>query len=150
VGGINLTHRHQLRVIYAHTDRMNVVYYSRYFEFFEAARSAFLRRIDFPYEQLEREGVFLPVVESYCRYYRPATYEDLLTIETRLEEEPKLKIKLTYAVFKTGSNKPIATGYTVHSFVNRDMKPVEVPDSFLTSIRKYAGQALDDSGIINR
>ena len=145
MGGINLTHRHQLRVIYAHTDRMNVVYYSRYFEFFEAARSALLRKIDFPYEQLEREGIFLPVIESHCRYYRPATYEDLLTIETRLVDEPKLKIRLDYAVFKAGSDRPIATGHTVHSFVNRDLKPIEVPEAFLACIRTFAGQVLDDS-----
>ena len=141
---MNLTHRHRLRVIYAHTDRMNVVYYSRYYEFFEAARGAFLRRINFPYEQLEQEGIFLPVVESHCRHYRPATYEDLLTIETRLEEEPKAKVKLSYRVYKEGVERPIAEGYTIHSFVNGDLKPVEVPKAFLACARKYAGQVLED------
>ncbi len=141
---MNLIHRHRLRVIYAHTDRMNVVYYSRYYEFFEAARSAFLRRINFPYEQLEHEGIFLPVVESHCRYFRPATYEDLLTIETRLEDEPKVKIKLTYKVFKEGEERPIAEGYTIHSFVNSDLRPVEAPEAFLACIRRYAGQVLVD------
>lgn len=141
---MNLTHRHRLRVIYAQTDRMNVVYYSRYYEFFEAARSAFLRRINFPYEQLEREGIFLPVVESHCRHFRPATYEDLLTIETHLEDEPKVKIQLSYKVYKDGIERPIAEGYTIHSFVNSDLKPVEVPEAFLACVRKYAGQALED------
>ena len=141
---MNLTHRHRLRVIYAQTDRMNVVYYSRYYEFFEAARSAFLRRINFPYEQLERDGIFLPVVESHCRHFRPATYEDLLTIETRLEDEPKAKIKLIYRVYKDGVERPIAEGYTIHSFVNSDLKPVEVPEAFLACVRKYAGQVLED------
>ncbi len=123
---------------------MNVVYYSRYFEFFEAARSAFLRCINFPYEQLEREGIFLPVVESHCRHFRPATYEDLLTIETRLEDEPKVKIKLSYKVYKDGVELPIAEGYTIHSFVNSDLQPVEVPEAFLACARKYAGQVLGD------
>lgn len=141
---MNLTHRHRLRVIYAHTDRMNVVYYSRYYEFFEAARGALLRRINFPYEQLEREGIYLPVVESHCRHYRPATYEDLLTIETRLEEEPKVKIKLSYRVYKESVERPIAEGYTIHSFVNSDLKPVEVPKAFLECVRKCAGQVLED------
>ena len=71
---INLTHRHRLRIIYAQTDRMNVVYYSRYYEFFEAARSALLRRIQVPYAQLEREGYLLPLVESHCRYHQSATF----------------------------------------------------------------------------
>ncbi len=121
-----------------------MVYYSRYYEFFEAARSAFLRHIGFPYEQLEREGIFLPVIESHCRHYRPATYEDLLIIETRLEEEPQVKIKLAYRVFKDGMERPIAEGYTIHSFVNRDLKPVEVPEAFLACAHRYAGQVLED------
>ncbi|MFB0516319.1 MAG: acyl-CoA thioesterase [Candidatus Neomarinimicrobiota bacterium] len=144
MAGINLVHRHRLRVLYAHTDRMNVVYYSRYYEYFESARSALLRDIQFPYRQMEREGIFLPVVESHCRYYRPATYEDLLTIETRLEEEPKVKIRLSYRVYKDGEEQPIAEGYTVHSFVNQDRRPVEVPEAFLACVRKYAGQLLED------
>ncbi|UCD38690.1 MAG: acyl-CoA thioesterase, partial [Fidelibacterota bacterium] len=139
-----LTHRHRLRVIYAHTDRMNVVYYSRYYEFFEAARSAFLRHIRFPYEQMEREGILLPVVESHCRHYRPATYEDVLTIETHLEDLPKVKIKLAYKVYKDGEERPIAEGYTIHSFVNRDLKPMEAPEAFLACLRPHADQILID------
>ncbi|UCH62813.1 MAG: acyl-CoA thioesterase [Fidelibacterota bacterium] len=141
---MNLTHRHRLRVIYAQTDRMNVVYYSRYYEFFEAARGAFMRRINLPYEQLEREGIFLPVVESHCRHFLPATYEDLLTIETRLDDEPKAKVKLSYRIYKEGVERPIAEGYTIHSFVNKDLKRVEVPEAFLVCIRRYAGQVLED------
>lgn len=141
---IDLTHRHPLRVIYAHTDRMNVVYYSRYYEFFEAARSALLRRLDFPYESMEREGIFLPVVESHCRHFRPATYEDLLTIETHLEDEPGIKIKLTYKVLKDGEARAIAEGYTIHSFVNRELRPIEAPASFLDCLRAHAGQVLED------
>jgi acyl-CoA thioester hydrolase len=122
---------------------MNVVYYSRYYEFFEAARSAFLRQIEFPYKQIERDGIFLPVIESYCRYYHPATYEDVLSIETRLDEEPKVKIKLLYQVFKDGEERPIADGHTVHSFVNQDLKPIEVPDAYLAYLRTYAGRDLE-------
>ena len=141
---INLTHRHRLRIIYAQTDRMNVVYYSRYYEFFEAARSALLRHIEVPYAQLEREGYLLPVVESHCRYHQSATFEDLLIIESHLEDEPLVKLRIAYQVFKEGHASPIVTGYTVHSFVNRVMKPVRAPDFFLAGLRKYAGQVLED------
>jgi acyl-CoA thioester hydrolase len=141
---IDLIHRHHLRVIYAHTDRMNVVYYSRYYEFFEAARSAMLRHLDYPYEQMEREGVLLPVIESHCRHFRPATYEDLITIETHLEDEPRIKIKLSYKVLKNGESRAIAEGYTIHSFVNKELQPIEVPESFLDCLRANAGQILED------
>ena len=123
---------------------MDVVYYSRYYEFFEAARSAFLRHIQFPYKQMEKEGIFLPVIESHCRHFRPATYEDLLTVETHLEDEPKVKITLSYKVFKNGEERPIAEGYTMHSFVNRDLKPVEAPEAFLACLRAFAGQIIED------
>ena len=141
---INLTHRHRLRIIYAQTDRMNVVYYSRYYEFFEAARSALLRRIQVPYAQLEREGYLLPVVESHCRYHQSATFEDLLVIESHLEDEPLVKLRIAYQVFKEGHTATIVTGYTVHSFVNREMKPVRAPDFFLAGLRRHAGQVLED------
>lgn len=141
---VDITHRYRLRVIYAQTDRMNIVYYSRYYEFFEAARSALLRRINAPYAALERDGYRLPVVESYCRYHGSATFEDLLTVETYLEEEPKVKFKLAYKVFKAGREDPIVTGYTVHSFVNSDLRPVRAPGEFIECLRRHAGQVLED------
>lgn len=143
MAGIDITHRHQLRVIYAHTDRMNMVYYSRYFEYFEAARAAFLRRIGIPYEQLEEQRVYLPVVESHCRYRRPATYGDLITILTHLDDEPTAKIKLAYRVYKGEEDQPIADGYTVHSFVNHARNPVRAPGAFVACVRQYAGQSLE-------
>lgn len=141
---IDLTHRFRLRVIYAQTDRMNVVYYSRYYEFFEAARSALLRHIGTPYDQMEQAGYLLPVVESHCNYHKTATFDDLLTIETHIEQVPLVKLKLTYRIFKDGEDEPIATGHTVHSFVNRNLKPVRAPQIFLECLKQHAGQTLED------
>lgn len=141
---IDITHRHRLRVIYAHTDRMNAVYYSRYFEYFEAARSALLRRIEVPYADMEKDGYLLPVVESHCRYHKAATFEDILVVETRIEEEPKVKIRLDYRVLREGEDDPIVTGYTIHSFVDRSFKPVRAPEPVLAAMRKHAGQTFDE------
>ena len=141
---VDITHRFHLRVIYAQTDRMNIVYYSRYYEFFEAARTALLRKIEVSYAGLEREGYRLPVVESHCLYHGSATFEDLLTIETYLEEEPKVKLKLAYKVFNAGRKEPIVTGYTIHSFVNSDLRPVRAPQQFNECLRRHAGQVLED------
>ena len=131
-------------VIYAQTDRMNVVYYSRYFEFFEAARSALLRHIGVPYAAIERDGYRLPVVESHCRYHGSATFEDLLTIETKIDDVPKVKLKITYEVFKEGIANPIVSGYTVHAFVDQNMKPVRAPREFIECLHRFAGQVLED------
>ena len=141
---IDLSHRHRLRVIYAHTDRMNAVYYSRYLEYFEAARSALLRRIQAPYAELEKDGYLLPVVESYCRHHRAAKFEDALVIETRIDEAPRVKIRLDYTVHKEGEEEPLATGYTVHSFVDPDFRPVRAPEPFLEALRRHAGQHYDE------
>ena len=133
-----------MRVIYAHTDRMNAVYYSRYYEFFEAARSALLRAIDVPYAEMERAGYLLPVVESHCRYHRAATFEDVLIIETTVLEEPKVKVRLDYSVLKPGEEDPLATGYTIHSFVDKSFKPVRAPKNFIAALRAHAGQTIDE------
>lgn len=144
MGRIDLSHRHRLRVIYAHTDRMNTVYYSRYFEYFEAARSALLRRIEAPYAELEKDGYLLPVVESHCHYHRAATFEDTLVIETRVDDEPKVKIRLDYTVRKEGEEAPVATGYTIHSFVDSSFRPVRAPAPFLEALRRHAGKHYDE------
>lgn len=144
MGRVDITHNHRLRVIYAQTDRMNVVYYSRYYEFYEAARSAFLRAIGYPYEAMEAEGILLPVIESHSRYFAPATFEDVLTIETRLNDIPLVKLKLEYRVFKEGRDEPIVTGYTIHSFANSQMKPVRATKKFLKCLENHANQLLED------
>ncbi len=141
---IDLTHRHHVRVIYAHTDRMNAVYYSRYYEYFEAARSALLRSVGTPYADMESAGYLLPVVESHCRYHRSATFEDNLIIETTIGEEPKVKIRLDYTVIRAGEDDPLATGYTLHVFVDKAFKPVRAPQNFIEALRKHAGQLIDE------
>ncbi|MCH7574724.1 MAG: acyl-CoA thioesterase [Candidatus Marinimicrobia bacterium] len=141
---IGLTHRHYVRVIYAQTDRMNAVYYTRYYEYFESARSALLRSVGVPYADMESAGYLLPVVESHCRYHRAATFEDILIIETFIGELPKVKLRLDYTVLRAGETDPIATGYTVHSFVDAKFKPVRAPRQFIDALRSHAGETIDE------
>ena len=133
-----------MRVIYAHTDRMQAVYYSRYYEYFEAARSALLRSVGTPYADMESAGYLLPVVESHCRYHRAANFEDILIIETSIGEEPLVKVRLDYTVLRDGEADPIATGYTVHSFVDETFKPVRATRQFIDALRSHAGQTIDE------
>jgi acyl-CoA thioester hydrolase len=77
-----------LRVRYAETDQMGVVYHGNYFAYFESARVESLRGLGYTYADMERSGVIMPVVEVQCRYLRPAKYDDLLTIHTILRELP--------------------------------------------------------------
>lgn len=78
----------QIRVRYAETDQMNVVYYGNYAQYFEVARAESIRNLHFTYKEMEAAGVMMPVVEMQTKFLRPAHYDDLLTIKTILRELP--------------------------------------------------------------
>jgi acyl-CoA thioester hydrolase len=78
----------QIRVRYAETDQMNVVYYGNYAQYFEVARAESIRNLGFTYKEMEAAGVIMPVVEMQTKFLRPAHYDDLLTIRTILRELP--------------------------------------------------------------
>jgi acyl-CoA thioester hydrolase len=78
----------QIRVRYAETDQMNVVYYGNYAQYFEVGRVESIRQLGYTYKDMEHSGVIMPVVEMHVRYLRPATYDDLLTVKTTLREMP--------------------------------------------------------------
>ncbi len=78
----------QMRVRYAETDQMNVVYYGNYAQYFEVGRVEAIRQLGYTYKDMEASGVIMPVVEMHVRYLRPATYDDLLTVKTSLRELP--------------------------------------------------------------
>ena len=94
------TSQAQIRVRYAETDQMGVVYHSNFFPYFESARAESIRDLGFTYADMERMGVIMPVVDVHCRYLRPAKYDDLLTIKTTLKELPvHHKIEFHHEVF---------------------------------------------------
>ncbi len=125
----------QIRVRYADTDQMKFVYYGKYFEYFEQGRSDMLRTIGLPYPEIEKLGIFLPVIEASAKYRKPARYDDLLTVETTLNEMPVARVRIEYKVWREGDNEPLVEGYTVHSFVNAETgKPTRAPQVFLESL----------------
>lgn len=126
-----------LRVIYAHTDMMGRVYYGRFYEYFEAARSHMLREMGMPYSEVEKTGTFLPVLESHCEYKNPATFEDILIIRTFIREMPAARLRIDYEVIKDGSGEIVAEGYTVHVFMSRDERPVRPPKIILDVLKAH-------------
>ncbi|MGH2576051.1 MAG: acyl-CoA thioesterase [Ignavibacteria bacterium] len=127
----------KIRVLYAHTDKMGVVYYARYFEYFEAGRNEFLRMIGYPYSKIESQKIMLPVIEAYSKYIAPAKYDELITLNTILKHIPTVRIRLEYLIQNDRKEK-LAEGYTVHSFVNAlTMKPAKPPADFLALIKSH-------------
>ncbi len=122
----------KIRVRYADTDQMKMVYHSKYFEYFEQGRSDLLRNIGIPYPEIEKMGYYLPVVEAHARFIKPGRYDDLLIVETMITEIPKARIEIEYAIINNDSEELLVAGYTVHGFVNvKTGKPARAPKQFL-------------------
>lgn len=117
--------RAQVTVRYAETDMMGVVYHANYLPWFEIGRTTLLKEMGLPYRTLEEQGYRLPVLEVSAQYLRPAVYDDTLTIVTSLREKPLLRIRLDYEVRR--GDELLATGETVHAFIDREGKPVRPP-----------------------
>jgi acyl-CoA thioester hydrolase len=115
----------QVTVRYAETDMMGIVYHANYLPWFEVGRTTLLKEIGVPYRKLEEEGFRLPVLEVSAKYLRPALYDDTLDVVTTLSERPLLRIRLEYEVRR--GDELLATGNSVHAFVDRDGKPVRPP-----------------------
>lgn len=119
--------RSQVVVRYAETDMMGVVYHGNYLPWFEVGRTTLLKEMGIVYRQLEADGFRLPVLEVAVKYFRPALYDDTITIVTTLREKPLLRIRLDYEVRR--GEELLATGSTVHAFIDREGKPVRPPVS---------------------
>ncbi len=122
----------QIRVRYAETDQMGVVYYGNYATYFEVARVEALREMGVSYKSMEEDGIMLPVLEQYMKYIRPAKYDDILTIKTYLKELPSARIRFEYEVFnEEGTLLTIAN--TALVFVDATtMKPCQAPRKLIT------------------
>lgn len=90
----------QYRVIYGDTDQMGVVYYGNYGRFYEMGRSEMIREMGFPYAELERKGVVMPVYSVEARYRQVITYDELITIETTVKEMPTARMNFHHRIFK--------------------------------------------------
>jgi acyl-CoA thioester hydrolase len=110
---------HTVRVPYAHTDQMGVVYYAHYLVYFEMARAELLREVGVPYGELEARGVLLPVVDAHCEYMKSARFDDCLEVLSRCSLEG-IRLRVDYEV-RRGVDR-IATGYTHHVCMGRDGK----------------------------
>ena len=126
-------HRTQVRVRYADTDKMGVVYNGNYFTYFEVGRAELMRHFGSPYSGFEKAGYLLPLVESYAKYIKSSYYDDLLDIEAIMPLELKPLLRFDYRVWRGG--ELLAEGFTVHSFLNIETgRPVKPPKIFREAI----------------
>ena len=122
-------HTCSLRVRYAETDQMGVVYYGNYATYFEVARVETMRALGFSYRQMEDDGVMLPVLEYKTKYIRPARYDDELFITCRIPEMPGTRIRFEYEI-KSATGQLLNTAETTLVFVDMAKnRPCQMPDN---------------------
>jgi acyl-CoA thioester hydrolase len=132
-------HVTELRVRYAETDTMGVVYHANYFVYFETARVEFLRAAGADYRALEAEGYLAPVVEARCRYHAPAHFDDLLRVHARLADVRRTRFTVTYRVERGGDGALIAEGHTGHLWLDaRTRRPVPTPPRLRAWLAEHA------------
>jgi acyl-CoA thioester hydrolase len=121
-----------IRVRYAETDQMGVAYHANYFVWFEVGRVELCRQLGFEYAKMEAEDdSFIVVAKAFCRYKRPARFDDVLTVRTRLAGWQRRTIRFGYEVFHQGSGELIAAGETLHVVCDRLGRPKSLPPKYL-------------------
>jgi acyl-CoA thioester hydrolase len=122
-------HSTTIRVRYAETDQMGVVYYANYLVWMEVARVDYCRSIGFHYKDMELDdGVLLAVAESHCRYVSPARFDEEIAIATSVPEVNRRFVSFTYEM--TCDGRRVAIGQTRHVFLSRALRPVRLPDKY--------------------
>ena len=124
----------RVRVRYAETDQMGVVYYANYFVWFEVGRTDLLRSLGGTYKDLEAEGIFLPVIEASCTYSQASRYDDELDIRTTGKLLSPVRMEFQYEVVRLADQVTTATGRTVHAALNGRGRPCRIPENVRTAL----------------
>jgi acyl-CoA thioester hydrolase len=121
----------RLRVRYAETDQMGVVYYANYLVWMEVARVNHCRALGFEYRDMEKDaGAFLAVTEARCRYRAPARFDDEVVIESVITEVRSRTIRFEYRMRRSDTEEALAEGYTLHTVTNREGKMIRLPEAY--------------------
>ncbi|MBL7751859.1 MAG: acyl-CoA thioesterase [Chitinophagaceae bacterium] len=127
-----------IRVRYAETDQMGVVYHSNYFPYFESARAEAIRELGFTYADMEKEGVIMPIIDVHARFIRPALYDDLLTIRTTLKELPvHHKIEFHHEVFNEKEELLTTATIILYFMDKKEMRKTTMPEALRKTLEPY-------------
>ncbi|MBZ2175652.1 acyl-CoA thioesterase [Schnuerera sp. xch1] len=115
-----------IRVRYKETDQMGIVYNGNYFTWFEIGRTELLRSMGMTYVELEDRGILIAVIEANCKYIKPAKYDDEIIIKTKLVKLTGVRSEFEYSIFEKDENVLLAKGYTIHAFVDKNIRPINI------------------------
>ena len=128
----------KIRIHYALTDQMGVVYHGHYAQFYEIGRGEAIREIGFTYKDIEAMGIIMPVVDIHSRFLRPAKYDDLITVKTTLRELPiHHKIVFHSEIFNENGELLNIGDVTLYFMEAKEMKRCEIPAALKLKLEKY-------------
>lgn len=136
----------RIRVIYADTDAMGIVYHTHYIRWFEIGRTELFRDMGIRYTEVEASGFNLPLTKVYCHYLLPARYDDALLVETEIDYLKRASIRFRYRIWDDRQKNLLAEGYSVHACTGRDGKILRIPESIAEKIRSFYPQTEGEKG----
>ncbi|HUK23514.1 MAG TPA: thioesterase family protein [Terriglobales bacterium] len=131
----------RVRVRYAETDQMGVVYHANHFIWFEIGRVELLRQLGFSYRDMEQQdGCYIVVVEARCRYKAPVRYDDEVLVRTRLKNVRETVVHFGYELVRASDGAVLAEGETTHIVTNAQMKSAPLPEKYMSVFREAVGR----------
>jgi acyl-CoA thioester hydrolase len=135
-----------VRVRYAETDQMGIVYYGNYFTWFEIGRVEFCRQLGFEYKKMETEDdSFIIVAEAQCRYKKPARFDDVLAIRTRVTQSQRRTLRFGYEILNHATGELLAIGETMHVICDSQGRPKSLPEKYRKYFPATSGHAAPNS-----
>jgi len=124
-------HDAKVRVRYAETDQMGVVYHTNFFIWFEVGRVELMRALGVEYKKMEKEDdCHIVVAEAHCRYHHPARYDEVLRVRTRIAESRNRVVKFSYELFRDSDGMLLANGHTTHIICGGNGRPKLLPEKY--------------------
>lgn len=117
----------EIRVLYADTDAMGIVYHTNYIKWFEIGRAELFRQAGVTHARMDGFGFYLPVTKAFCHYLSPARYDQVVLLETEMAYLRRVSMKFTYVMWEGNTNRVLAEGYTVHGCTDKEGKLVRIP-----------------------
>jgi acyl-CoA thioester hydrolase len=131
----------RVRVRYAETDQMGIVYHANHFIWFEIGRVELLRQLGFSYREMEsKDQCYIAVVDARCRYRAPARYDDEILVRTHLKNVKESVIHFGYELVRAADGVVLAEGETTHMVTDPAMKMTQLPPKYMTVFRAAAGK----------
>ena len=127
----------KVRVIYADTDAMGIVYHTNYIKWFEVGRNELMRQLGVAYTELEKLGLNMPLTKVSCHYLLPAKYDQLVTVETKFDYINRASIRFNSNIWDEEGKKLLVEGYTIHACTNMEGKIRRIPQVLLDLINKF-------------